>query len=924
MPAPRIRPSLGPCSWRCQWLLCSLLILAGFALSTQLGRRVLEDARSLRRQQFEHLAAERFSRLQERLQERQRDLDSVRRFVENSDTLDPADFERFTQPLLDGNRAISWAPLLQVDPQQRDEQLRAFSDHAVTLVGSRFQLREVGANGELQPLQPRERYFPLLFSVSRNISRLPLGLDMASSAPRQAALADALHSDQVSSSAVLHFASGDATDRLGLLFVVPVHDHPRGRHAAPDQDAPLRGALFSSISLRQLLAGSFGDTPQDSLAVVLSAGEGTHAALYRLNQPAGDDDLRLEREFSAGGQRYRLLFRPTATFIVQHPLPPLCGLVLPGAALSLLLGTLLFLLLSQHRRAVGLVERRTAELQRSREALRLSEERWALALDGIGDGVWDWDLGSDRLYFSPAWKALLGFADDEIGDTPEEWRSRLHPDDLAASKAALTEHLAGRTPMYRSEERLRRKDGTWLWLLARGRVVERAPGGRPVRAIGTHVDISVRKTLELELRQSNARLQNLLESATQVAIIAVNADGSVRTFNSGAERLLGYRREDLCGRPLDALLPPAPGTAVQRLATLLGGQRQHGELETVLLRRNREPLHVTLMLSKIQAGEGETDGYLLIAVDIGERLRSRQALEERSRLLEKLGAQVPGTIYQYRLFADGRSCFPYASAGIREVYAVEPEQVRSDAATVFERIHPEDRERIAHSIRQSAGELSRWQADYRVLLPQRGLRWLRGDAMPERLADGSVLWHGFLTDITNLKQVEDELRTLTVTDPLTGIYNRRYFLDQLRGELARHARSGHGLGLIMLDIDHFKRVNDSFGHDVGDLVLKELCRRLATRLRRTDTFCRLGGEEFVVICPEADREQTLHLAEDLRRRVEDSPFPQAGPVTISLGVSSAQADDDGESLLQRADHALYAAKESGRNRVCAEAEALGA
>ena len=196
--------------------------------------------------------------------------------------------------------------------------------------------------------------------------------------------------------------------------------------------------------------------------------------------------------------------------------------------------------------------------------------------------------------------------------------------------------------------------------------------------------------------------------------------------------------------------------------------------------------------------------------------------------------------------------------------------------------------------------------------------------MPERLADGSVLWHGYLSDVTALKQVENELRTLTVTDALTGIYNRRYFLDQLRGELARHARSGHGLGLIMLDIDHFKRVNDSLGHDVGDQVLKELCRRLATRLRSTDTFCRLGGEEFVVICPEADREQTLHLAEDLRRRVEDSPFPQAGPVTISLGVSSAQADDDGESLLQRADHALYAAKESGRNRVCAEAEALGA
>ena len=849
----------------------------------------------------------------------------MRRFVENSDTLDPADFERFTQPLLDGNRAISWAPLLQVDPQQRDEQLRAFSDHAVTLVGSRFQLREVGANGELQPLQPRERYFPLLFSVSRNISRLPLGLDMASSAPRQAALADALHSDQVSSSAVLHFASGAATDRLGLLFVVPVHDHPRGRHAAPDQDAPLRGALFSSISLRQLLAEGLGERPLDNLAIELGELDGARAALYHLNRAAGDDDtLLLERDVVAGARHYRLSFRPTEVFVAQHPLPPLWGLVLPGAALSLLLGTLLFVLLSQHRRAVGLVARRTAELQRSREELLTIEERWTLAIDGIGDGVWDWDLRTNHVYFSPVWKSLLGYAEDEVGDTPEEWRSRIHPDDRPQCEKALNEHLVGRTPMYRCEKRLRCKDGSWLWLLARGKVVERGADGRPLRFIGTHVDISVRKALQLELQQSNARLQNLLESATQVAMIAVNPDGTVRTFNSGAERLLGYRREDLLGQPLDPLLPPAPGAAVQRLGTLLGAQRQHCELETMLLHRNREPLHVTLMLSTIGQTAERDDGYLLIAVDIGERLRSHQALEERSRLLEKLGAQVPGAIYQYRLFADGHSCFPYASAGIGEVYEVTPAEVCQDAAPVFTRIHPDDLKRISRSILESANELQRWQEDYRVQLPQRGLRWLRGDAMPERLADGSVLWHGFLTDITNLKQVEGELRTLTVTDPLTGIYNRRYFLDQLRGELARHARSGHGLGLIMLDIDHFKRVNDSFGHDVGDLVLKELCRRLATRLRRTDTFCRLGGEEFVVICPEADREQTLHLAEDLRRRVEDSPFPQAGPVTISLGVSSAQADDDGESLLQRADHALYAAKESGRNRVCAEAEALGA
>ncbi|HYQ39154.1 MAG TPA: diguanylate cyclase [Pseudomonas sp.] len=917
MPASRndspLRPARrdGPAT---QWLLCGLLSLAGLVLTALLTRQVWQDSQNLRRHQFEHLVQERFSRLDERFKERQRDLDSVRRFLEGSGEPTRASFEAYTRPLLDGNRAISWAPLLEVDPQRRDEQLQAFAERASALVGSHFQLRETTVAGELQPLQPRERYFPLLYSVSRSILRLPLGLDMASSAPRREALAEALATDRVTSSGVLRFASGAAEDRLGLLFVVPVQQR------ATDAEPRLLGALFSSISLRQLLAEGLAAPTLDGLALALHDLEAPDSPLlYRLNDPAPDTTLLAARDFQSGAHHYRLLISPTRHFIERHPVLSAWTIALPGGGLSLLLGILLFVLLSQRRRALALVERRTAELERSREALRSSEERWTLALDGIGDGVWDWDLSADRLYFSPMWKALLGYAEDEIGNTLEEWRDRIHPEDVARCQAALHDHLAGRTPMYRCEKRLRCKDGSWLWLLARGKVVERLADGQPRRIIGTHVDISVRKALELELRQSNARLQDLLEAATQVAIIAVNADGTIRTFNRGAERLLGYRREDICGQPLEPLLAPvpqAPTSAVQRLAALLGPQRQHCELETTLLRRNREPLHVTLMLSTIEESDGLPRGFLLVAIDIGERLRARLALEERSRLLEKLGAQVPGAIYQYRLFDDGRSCFPYASAGIRAVYEVEPAEVRSDASLVFTRIHPEDRERVSRSIFQSAAELTRWQTDYRVLLPQRGLRWLRGDAMPERLADGSVLWHGYLTDISSLKQVEDELRTLTITDPLTGIYNRRYFLDHLDSELARNSRIPRGLSLIMLDIDHFKRINDTWGHDVGDLVLKELCQRIGARLRRVDMFCRIGGEEFVIICPETGLAQAVHLAEALRERVQAPPFAGVGQVTVSFGVSSVRPGDSGEALLQRADQALYAAKEGGRNRVC--------
>lgn len=120
----------------------------------------------------------------------------------------------------------------------------------------------------------------------------------------------------------------------------------------------------------------------------------------------------------------------------------------------------------------------------------------------------------------------------------------------------------------------------------------------------------------------------------------------------------------------------------------------------------------------------------------------------------------------------------------------------------------------------------------------------------------------------------------------------------------------------MLDIDHFKRINDGFGHDVGDLVLQELCRRIASRLRRGDEFCRLGGEEFVVLCPASDADHALPLAEALRDQVCSQPFPQVGAVTVSLGVAACAGGSGGADLLQRADRALYRAKGEGRDRVC--------
>ena len=171
----------------------------------------------------------------------------------------------------------------------------------------------------------------------------------------------------------------------------------------------------------------------------------------------------------------------------------------------------------------------------------------------------------------------------------------------------------------------------------------------------------------------------------------------------------------------------------------------------------------------------------------------------------------------------------------------------------------------------------------------------------------------------------DQSLEAAVTDPLTGLHNRRYMASQLDPLVARATRDGKPVGALLLDIDHFKKINDSFGHDVGDEVLREFAVRLASNVRAVDLPCRYGGEEFVVVMPETTLEEAGRIAERIRLHVSSSPFRVSNgreilTVTISIGVAASLGPGDSpEALLKRSDEALYEAKQTGRNRVIARA-----
>lgn len=171
------------------------------------------------------------------------------------------------------------------------------------------------------------------------------------------------------------------------------------------------------------------------------------------------------------------------------------------------------------------------------------------------------------------------------------------------------------------------------------------------------------------------------------------------------------------------------------------------------------------------------------------------------------------------------------------------------------------------------------------------------------------------TRTRSLEEKSNQLERLASIDPLTEIYNRRKFIEVCEIELSRFARHHHAFSIFMLDIDDFKKINDTHGHDVGDLVIKKVADTIRDATRGSDYFGRWGGEEFIIMSPDSDIDGRLILADKIVKIIAETKFEKAGQVTMSVGVTtSVEGDSELESIIRRADQGLYRSKELGKNQ----------
>ncbi|MFB2934533.1 diguanylate cyclase domain-containing protein [Aerosakkonemataceae cyanobacterium BLCC-F154] len=610
-------------------------------------------------------------------------------------------------------------------------------------------------------------------------------------------------------------------------------------------------------------------------------------------------------------------------------------------------------------------------------ALHESETRWQYALEGNGDGVWDWNLQTNELILSQQWKEMLEFGGTEIGTNINDWEKLVHPDDLKGVYQEIEKHFRGETEQLIKEYRLQCKNGTYKWILARGKVIERRENGQPLRMIGTNTDITERKFMEEALRESEERYRSLIATMAE-GIVLQQADGTITACNESAERILGLTADQMMGR--SSIDPrwqaihedgsPFPGETHPAIVTLRTGKPQFniimgvhkpdGNLSWISI--NSQPLFCP----------NKTQPYAVVTsfTDITIRKQIEEALTqqaERERMIYTIAQRIRQsldleqilntTVDEVRHFLQTERVIIYRfnpdwsgivvkesvaegwlkilNMEITDTYFVERKGKLYEYNTVRE----------ISDIYQANFDpchielLEKLQVRAKLIVPI-----LQGDNLWGLLVahhcSSPRQWHPWESELLQqlamqvaiaiqqselhqqLQIANKQLENLALIDQLTQVANRRCFDLTLAEEWNRLIREQRPLSLLLCDIDYFKQYNDTYGHTAGDICLKLVAQALKKAVKRAiDLVARYGGEEFAIILPHTDSKGAVKVAQKIHQTIQELHLPHiasavAQSVTISIGIATKIPDETKVplALIEAADRALYQAKLNGRNR----------
>jgi diguanylate cyclase (GGDEF)-like protein/PAS domain S-box-containing protein len=421
--------------------------------------------------------------------------------------------------------------------------------------------------------------------------------------------------------------------------------------------------------------------------------------------------------------------------------------------------------------------------------------------------------------------------------------------------------------------------------------------------------------------------QSLLNNLSE-GIYRSSMDGRLLSANRAMVSLIGYASEremllEINDKKQNCYVDPGRVDEFKRMMRRDGSVhdfvseiRHHSSGERLWVSENARVV--------LDTKSGEPSFYEGSIRDISESVRKRNA-EAR---LEKIAATTPDGLFQMKRLKDGSSELVYASKAFRDMTGTKvieagSQKPNGDALTVFAGINEEDYPDFLKALNESEAKLKQLNFTLRFHAAQGATKWLKMSAMPERGLDGSMDWFGSLTDVTEHKELVQRIERLAYFDALTDLPNRRLLMNRMGEATKRSSRRRRCGGVIFIDLDGFKLINDSYGHDVGDVFITKIARRLEESLRESDTVARLGGDEFVILLddlsadPVDARSDMVVVAEkimtNLRRGIELDGVIHRASCSMGLVVFRGKAIAP-DIMLKRADTAMYEAKALGRNR----------
>jgi diguanylate cyclase (GGDEF)-like protein/PAS domain S-box-containing protein len=548
--------------------------------------------------------------------------------------------------------------------------------------------------------------------------------------------------------------------------------------------------------------------------------------------------------------------------------------------------------------------------KRTEDALREARDRFRSIFDHAPIGVAMVTLEGQYLQVNGSLCEILGYSEEELQALT--WQEITHPDDLATSSDYARRILAGEFPSYHLEKRFLHADGHTVWASLSVSLV-RDSEGEPLYFVSQIQDVTERKRAESALRESEQRFRGSFErAATGMAL--VGTDGRFLRVNRSLCEILGYPEKDLLGKTFQEITHPDDlEVDVEHLRRLLAGEIRTYQTEKRYLHQDGHVVWALLSVSVVHDEEDEPLYFVSQIQDVTERKKVERVIiesEERFRSLVQNSSDII-TI----LDADGT--VRYVSPAVERVMGFEPEeQVGTNA---FGSVHPDDRNRALDTFAEVLKRPGLHPPlEFRMCHKDGSWRYLEhvvNNLVDDPAVRGVVInsW-----DVTERKALVEQLSYQAFHDLLTGLPNRALFMDRLEHALTRANRRGNMVAVLFTDVDNFKVINDSLGHEVGDQLLVGVAERLKVCLRPEDTAARLGGDEFTILVEDISGvgegvQIAKRIAEILR-----PPFAlgeQEVFATVSTGIAlNSSAQEQAADLLRHADLAMYRAKRRGKAR----------